>query len=73
MRIPELCPIDKACKILGVSRMTLYRLAEDGQLEKTEPTTTSPRRRVYVTGESIRRYLARHRAEHGKRTTAGTR
>jgi len=63
--------IEQTCEIIGVSRPTLYRLIGDGLLERTK-TRTSPRGRVYITGESVRRYLARHRAEHGH-TTAVTR
>lgn len=57
--------IKQACEIIGVSRPTLYRLIDDGLLERTT-TRTSPRGRVYITGESVRRYLARRRAEHGE-------
>lgn len=60
----HLYTIDEACRALEISRATLYRLIDDGELEKTEPTTTSPRRRVYITGRSIRAYRWRQVAEH---------
>lgn len=65
MDIPELIPIEQACELAGISRQTLYRLVDEGLLEKTPPTTTAPRRRVYITGRSLARYLKRRAAEHG--------
>lgn len=65
----HLYTIDEACRALEISRATLYRLINDGKLEKTEPTTTYPRGRVYVTGASIRAYRRRQAAERAPAVT----
>jgi excisionase family DNA binding protein len=56
--------VAEACALLGVSRTTLYRLFAAGELERTPPTTTPPRKKVYIPGESLHAYQAKQAAEH---------
>lgn len=42
-RSVELITIDHACKIMSISRPTLYRILEKGKIKVYRPTPSSPR------------------------------
>jgi len=61
---PAGLPIKEVCARLGLSRSTITRMRDAGILKATDPATTSPRGRVYITLGSIVEYERTRRLEH---------